>query len=63
MSTNTYTIREIQQNDNPKIAATIRAILIEFGVPKVGTAYEDKALDSMFADLQQPKIVLFCSYL
>ncbi|PHR74017.1 MAG: GNAT family N-acetyltransferase [Lutibacter sp.] len=59
MSTNTYTIREIQQVDNLQIAATVRAILIEFGVPKVGTAYEDKALDSMFETYKNPKSCYF----
>ena len=48
MSKNNNTIREIQQNDNQQIAQVIRAILIEMGVPKVGTAYEDAALDMMF---------------
>lgn len=59
MSTNTYTIREIKQSDNAQIAATIRAILIEFGVPKVGTAYEDKALDIMFETYNNPKSSYF----
>ena len=45
---NNYTIREIQQNDNQQIAQVIRDVLIEMGVPKVGTAYEDAALDMMF---------------
>ena len=43
-----FTIREIQQKDNAKIAKAIREVLIEFGVPKVGTAYADKILDSLF---------------
>ncbi|MFD0962793.1 GNAT family N-acetyltransferase [Pseudofulvibacter geojedonensis] len=43
-----FIIREIQKEDNEQIAKVIRAVLIEFGVPKVGTAYEDKALDEMF---------------
>ena len=42
-----YTIREIQPNDNQQIARVIREVLIELGVPKIGTAYEDKALDMM----------------
>lgn len=40
-------IREISREDNPKIAQVIREVLIEFGVPKVGTAYADIALDMM----------------
>ncbi|WP_197505902.1 GNAT family N-acetyltransferase [Urechidicola croceus] len=50
----TYTIREIQANDNEQIAKIIREVLIEFGVPKVGTAYEDTALDIMFETYNIP---------
>ena len=44
----TIVIRKIEPADNPKIANIIRSVLIEMGVPKVGTAYEDKALDCMY---------------
>ena len=47
MRKDTIVIREIELEDNPKIAKAIRSVLIEMGVPKVGTAYEDKALDCM----------------
>ena len=47
MRKDTIVIREIEQADNPKIAQAIRSVLIEYGVPKVGTAYEDAALDCM----------------
>jgi putative acetyltransferase len=47
-------IREIQPEDNQQIAAVIRAVLIELGVPKVGTAYADKALDMMFENYNKP---------
>ncbi|TPV32278.1 GNAT family N-acetyltransferase [Paucihalobacter ruber] len=53
MTDNNYVIRPIQPDDNAKIAVTIRKVLIEMGVPKVGTAYADKALDSMFENYQQ----------
>lgn len=53
MTDNNYVIRPIQPDDNAKIAVTIRKVLIEIGVPKVGTAYADKALDSMFENYQQ----------
>jgi len=43
----TIVIREIEDKDNSKIAKAIRFVLIEMGVPKVGTAYEDSALDCM----------------
>ncbi len=48
MTHNNFKIREIQPKDNPKIAKVIRKILIEFGVPKVGTAYADKILDTLY---------------
>tara|TARA_R110002012_G_scaffold322096_1_gene555392 strand:- start:79643 stop:80131 length:489 start_codon:yes stop_codon:yes gene_type:complete len=41
-------IREIEQKDNAQVAKVIRKVLVDLGVPKVGTAYADKALDSMF---------------
>lgn len=47
MSRDKTIIRPIRKEDNPKIAKAIRAVLIELGVPKVGTAYEDVALDCM----------------
>ena len=40
-------IREIKTEDDAQVAEVIRAVLIEMGVPKVGTAYADKALDEM----------------
>lgn len=40
-------IREILPKDNAEIAKVIRAVLIEFGVPKIGSAYEDKSLDAL----------------
>ncbi len=47
MSNNNIVIREIRKSDDAQIAEVIRSVLIEFGVPKVGTAYEDEALDKM----------------
>lgn len=40
-------IREIREEDNLKIAAAIREVLVEFGVPKIGTTYADKVIDRM----------------
>ncbi len=54
MTPNNYIFREIQQKDNQEIAQVIRDVLIEMGVPKVGTAYEDKALDEMFETYDKP---------
>ena len=47
MISNNFTIREILPEDNPQIARAIRAIIIEYGVQKDGTAYADKILDSL----------------
>ena len=41
-------IRAIKASDNEELAALLRSILIEMGVPKVGTAYADEALDCMY---------------
>lgn len=59
MSKDTIVIREIEQKDDPKIAKAIRSVLIEFGVPKVGTAYEDKALDCMTETYSKPRKAYF----
>lgn len=59
MGTSDYIIREIEQKDNDQIAKVIRAVLIEFGVPKVGTAYEDKALDCMYETYQKENASYF----
>ncbi|MBC3848039.1 GNAT family N-acetyltransferase [Winogradskyella echinorum] len=59
MRKDTIVIREIELKDNPKIAQAIRSVLIEYGVPKVGTAYEDKALDCMTETYDQDKMTYF----
>lgn len=59
MNNKNITIREITKADNEQITKVIRKVLIEMGVPKVGTAYEDKALDCMFETYGQPKKVYF----
>ena len=56
---NTAFIREIKEKDNVEVAKVIRKVLIEMGVPKVGTAYADKALDSMFENYSVPKATYF----
>lgn len=45
----TAKIREIQPEDNQQVARVVREVLIEMGAPKVGTAYEDVALDDMYS--------------
>ena len=59
MSKNNIVIREITIADNKQIAVVIRAVLIEFGVPKVGTAYADKTLDSMTEAYDKPTSAYF----
>ena len=54
-----FTIREIQQKDNAKIAKAIRNVLTEFGVPKVGTAYADKILDTLFETYTSKKAIYY----
>ena len=41
-------IRRINADDNKQVAALIRSVFDELDIPKVGTAYADKELDSMF---------------
>jgi len=52
-------IRPILKKDNTPIASLIRKVLVDFGVPKVGTAYADKALDTMYELYQQPRAIYF----
>lgn len=52
-------IRLIERRDNPNIAAVIRKVLEDLNVPKVGTAYADKALDTMFETYQKPRSAYF----
>jgi putative acetyltransferase len=59
MTHNNFKIREILPEDNPKIAKAIRSILIEFGVPKVGTAYADTILDTLYEAYQFEKAIYY----
>ncbi len=54
-----FTIREIQPQDNEKIAKAIRDVLIEYGVPKVGTAYADTILDTLSDAYEAEKAIYF----
>lgn len=51
--------REISEKDNVQIAELIRRVIVEFGAPKVGTAYEDKALDNLFLYYQKERSAYF----
>ena len=52
-------IRAIEKKDNIQIAKVIRSVLEDFGVPKVGTAYADKALDKMYETYDVPRSSYF----
>ncbi|WP_420399992.1 GNAT family N-acetyltransferase [Flagellimonas sp.] len=52
-------IREIQPKDNAAVAGVVRQVLVDLGVPKVGTAYADKALDDMYGAYDVPKATYF----
>jgi putative acetyltransferase len=52
-------IREIKQRDNMSLEGIIKAIFPEFGLPLVGTAYEDKETINMFESYQGEKEVFF----
>ena len=48
-------IRPVELNDNEALAIAVRKVLIEMGVPKVGTAYEDIETTQMYEAYQTPK--------
>lgn len=52
-------IRPIQKEDNLAVGALIREVLVALGVPKVGTAYEDRSLDDMFGYYQKERRAYF----
>ncbi|TVZ25373.1 putative acetyltransferase [Gillisia sp. Hel_I_86] len=54
-----FKIREIQPKDNQSVAKVVRKVLVEMGVPKIGTAYEDKSLDDMFTTYDHDKMQYF----
>ncbi|MGB6152528.1 MAG: GNAT family N-acetyltransferase [Pricia sp.] len=59
METSTALIREIRPEDNVEVAKVVREVLIEMGVPKVGTAYADTALDQMYENYDVPRATYF----
>lgn len=52
-------IRKIEPQDNAQVAKVIRTVLEELNVPKVGTAYADPELDSMFETYQKLQSAYF----
>lgn len=53
------TIREVKEEDNAALAKSIRQVLIDIGVPKVGTAYADPELDFMYQAYQAHRSAYF----
>lgn len=53
------TIREVREEDNAALAKAIRQVLINIGVPKVGTAYADPELDFMYQAYQTTRSAYF----
>lgn len=54
-----YTIRTIEPKDNLKIASVIRNIFEELDAPKVGTAYADPHLNTLFEVYQAENEIYF----
>ncbi|MEO9570565.1 MAG: GNAT family N-acetyltransferase [Polaribacter sp.] len=59
MTSQDFIIREINAKDNAQMAIVIRAVILEMGAPKTGTAYEDKATDKMFETYQKKEAAYF----
>lgn len=54
-----YIIREIEPKDNLKIATVIRNVFEELDAPKVGTAYADPHLNTLFEVYQDDTEIYF----
>jgi putative acetyltransferase len=54
-----YIIREIESKDNLKIATVIRNVFEELDAPKVGTAYADPHLNTLFEVYQAENEIYF----
>lgn len=59
MSKDNIVIREIREEDDEQIAKVIRSVLVDLGVPKVGTAYADISLDRMTETYSKDKAAYF----
>ena len=55
----TYIIRKIQPKDNEQVKKLVQDVLVEMGVPKLGTAYEDKSLNDMHAEYNKSRHAYF----
>ena len=59
MTASEYIIREITPQDNEQMKNVVQQVIVEMGAPKVGTAYEDKALDNLWAAYQKDRAVYY----
>ena len=59
MTNTDYIIREIEPRDNDQVKTIVQHVILEMGAPKVGTAYEDEALEDMHTTYQKDKSIYF----
>jgi putative acetyltransferase len=52
-------IRKIEKKDNQALGNIVQTVLTEMGAPKVGTAYADPYLFSLFETYDKPKAIYF----
>ena len=52
-------IREVKKTDNLELSILLKKILIEMGVPKKGTAFEDPEIDSIYQTYESPRSKYF----
>tara|TARA_B100000767_G_scaffold264679_1_gene279840 strand:- start:9877 stop:10362 length:486 start_codon:yes stop_codon:yes gene_type:complete len=52
-------IRKVLEKDNLRLAEVIRQVLIDIGVPKVGTAYADPELDYLYQNYSKERSSYF----
>ena len=52
-------IRPINDSDNKHIAVILREVLIEMDIPKIGSAFEDPEIDSMYESYQSNRSIYF----
>ena len=52
-------IRKIQSGDNPYLEKIIKSSLVEFGLPMIGTAYEDNDTKFMYEAYQGKREIYF----
>jgi putative acetyltransferase len=52
-------IRKIEKKDNQTLGTIVQTVLMEMGAPKVGTAYADPYLFSLYETYDKPKAIYF----